>query len=365
MWEQIVMNLLSNALKFTFEGGITVALRDSTMGVTLEVADTGVGIAPHDMPQLFQRFHRVEGARGRTHEGSGIGLAMVHELVRLHGGRVDAVSAPGVGTTFTVDLPRGAAHLPADHVIESTRPAAPVMASMFTDEALRWMALPGPTDPALSEPSPVTASRVLVVDDNADMRAYLTRLLRSRWSVRAVATADAALEAILAEPPDLILTDVMMPGRDGLAFVRSLREQPDTADIPVIAVSARAGEEARLEGLRSGADEYLVKPFSPRELLVRVEARICDGAEHARASRAARTRAPGAGGGRAAEAASPRPVHAGAHAHRRAARATLRRRAGERRHLPRLGQTASIDCRPPAARRAGGSGPAVARAVAR
>ena len=274
MWEQVVMNLLSNALKFTFEGGITVALRDSTMGVTLEVVDTGVGIAPHDMPQLFQRFHRIQGARGRTHEGSGIGLAMVHELVRLHGGRVDAVSAPGVGTTFTVDLPRGAAHLPADHVIESTRPAAPVMASMFTDEALRWMALPGPTDPAPSEPSPVAANRVLVVDDNADMRSYLTRLLRSRWSVRAVASADAALEAILAEPPDLILTDVMMPGRDGLAFVRSLREQPDTADIPVIAVSARAGEEARLEGLRSGADEYLVKPFSPRELLVRVEARL-------------------------------------------------------------------------------------------
>ena len=274
MWEQIVMNLLSNALKFTFDGGITVALRDTPAGVTLEVSDTGIGIAPHHMPQLFQRFHRIEGGQGRTHEGSGIGLAMVHELVRLHGGGIHAVSAVGEGTTFTVDLPRGAAHLPSDHVTESSGSAAPVTASVFADEAMRWLPVSEPADQAGPQPSPVKTGRLLVVDDNADMRGYLTRLLQSRWVVRAVANTDAALAAIAAEPPDLMITDVMMPGGNGLDFVRSLRQRPETADIPVIAVSARAGEEARLEGLRSGADEYLVKPFSPRELLVRVESML-------------------------------------------------------------------------------------------
>ena len=146
MWEQIVMNLLSNALKFTFQGGITVTLAGTQSGVTLAIADTGIGMAPQDVAQLFQRFHRIEGARGRTHEGSGIGLAMVHELVRLHGGRVTATSTPSVGTTFTVELLSGTAHLPADHVTDADRPATPIIASMFTEEALHWLPLPEPAD---------------------------------------------------------------------------------------------------------------------------------------------------------------------------------------------------------------------------
>jgi signal transduction histidine kinase len=274
MWEQIVMNLLSNALKFTFQGGITVTLAGTQSGVMLAIADTGIGMAPQDIAQLFQRFHRIEGARGRTHEGSGIGLAMVHELVRLHGGRVTATSTPSVGTTFTVELLSGTAHLPADQVTTADRPATPIIASMFTEEALHWLPLPEPADQAMPGQRPALGERVLVVDDNADMRAYLTRLLQHRWTVRAVPDVDAALAAVAEYPPDLILADVMMPGRDGLAFVRLLRDRPGAADIPVIVVSARAGEEARLEGLRSGADEYLVKPFSPRELLVRVESQL-------------------------------------------------------------------------------------------
>jgi signal transduction histidine kinase/DNA-binding response OmpR family regulator len=274
MWEQIVMNLLSNAIKFTLEGGIAVTLDDTDTGVALAISDTGIGIAAQDMPQLFQRFHRIEGARGRTHEGSGIGLAMVHELVRLHGGRVTARSTPSAGTTFTVELLRGTAHLQADQVTEADRPAAPLMASMFTEEALHWLPLPEPVDRAAPGVSPAAGGHVLVVDDNADMRAYLTRLLQNDWAVRAVPDVDAALDAVAERPPDLILADVMMPGRDGLTFVRLLRDRPGMADIPIIVISARAGEEARLEGLRSGADEYLVKPFSPRELLVRVESQL-------------------------------------------------------------------------------------------
>ena len=273
MWEQIVMNLLSNALKFTFDGGITVALQEIDHGVALEVSDTGIGIGTADMPRLFQRFHRIDGAKGRTHEGSGIGLAMVHELVRLHGGAVSVSSTPDVGTTFRVELRRGTAHLPQEKVFDADRPAAPMMASMFTEEALHWLPLPDPVDQAHVE-SVAPAGRLLVVDDNADMRAYLTRLLQSRWSVRAVADVPAALDAIGDMRPDLVLADVMMPGPDGLALVRTLRENPQTADLPIIVVSARAGEDARLEGLRSGADEYVVKPFSPRELLVRVESQL-------------------------------------------------------------------------------------------
>jgi signal transduction histidine kinase len=274
MWEQIVMNLLSNALKFTFQGSITVTLMNTEAGVALEIADTGIGIAPVDLPRLFQRFHRIDGARGRTYEGSGIGLAMVHELVRLHGGRVTAASTPAVGTTFTVEIPAGTAHLPADALAEADRPATPLMASMFTEEAAHWLPLPGPVDQGRPEVSGVHGSGILVVDDNADMRGYLTRLLQGHWPVRAVPNVDEAMAAIATQPPGLILADVMMPGQDGLTFVRLIRERPDGSDTPIILVSARAGEEARLEGLKSGADDYLVKPFSPRELVARVEVQL-------------------------------------------------------------------------------------------
>jgi PAS domain S-box-containing protein len=226
------------------------------------------------MPRLFQRFHRIEGAPGRTHEGSGIGLAMVHELVRLHGGRVSARSTPGEGTTFRVELRRGTAHLPADRIGDADGPAAPMMAAIFAEEASYWLPLPEPVDQGPMEGVLPSAARVLVVDDNADMRAFLRRLLQIRWTVEVAADTDAALAVARHEPPDLILADVMMPGRDGLTLVRELRADPRTREIPIVVISARAGEEARIEGLATGADEYLVKPFSPRELLVRVEAQL-------------------------------------------------------------------------------------------
>jgi PAS domain S-box-containing protein len=283
MWEKVILNLLSNALKFTFSGGVRVTVRAAAEVAVVTVADTGIGVAPEEMPRLFERFHRIEDARSRSNEGSGIGLALVKELVELQGGTITADSAAGEGTTFTVRLPFGVAHLPAEPSTTADDPfAVSGTADPFVQEALRWL----PADPAgpddSYEPQPVVAGQpgqisadVLVADDNADMREYLTRLLRSAGHrVHAVADGQAALEAARAKVPDVIVSDVMMPRLDGLQLVAALRADPRTASAPVLLLSARAGQEASIEGLEAGADDYLVKPFSSAELLARVRANV-------------------------------------------------------------------------------------------
>jgi signal transduction histidine kinase len=275
-WERIVLNLLSNAFKFTFEGAITVSQRSTADEVLLEVTDTGVGIPEHELPRVFERFHRIEGSRARTHEGSGIGLALIHEFVALHGGRVAVDSAVGRGTTFTIALPLGSGHLPADRidgapgVATATGVAA---AEPFIAEAQRWQAtfpIHGPETARDASARAETPARVLVVDDNADMRDYMTRLLGAHWQVEAVPDGERALAAVREHPPDLVVSDVMMPNLDGFGLLRALRAIPTTAGLPVLLLSARAGEDARVEGLEAGADDYLVKPFSARELVARV-----------------------------------------------------------------------------------------------
>jgi signal transduction histidine kinase len=291
MWEKIVLNLLSNAFKFTFDGEIAVTLRRAGTHAELQVRDTGTGVAAAEIPRLFERFHRVENARGRTHDGSGIGLALVQELVRLHGGSITAESAPGRGTTFTVRVPLGSAHLPADQIGSSRAlESRSTGAGPFVEEALRWLPQHGQDDvgselPSRYEALPVPAlpadlgsrdSRplVLVADDNADMRQYIARLLAERYRAEAVADGEAALAAARRTPPDLVLTDVMMPRLDGFGVLQGLREDPRTREVPVIMLSARAGEESRVEGMEAGADDYLIKPFSARELLARVGAHL-------------------------------------------------------------------------------------------
>ena len=283
MWEKIVLNLLSNAFKFTFHGEIEVALRAVGDRVELTVRDTGIGVAPEELPRLFERFHRVEGVKARTHEGSGIGLALVQELVRMHGGEISVKSEVARGTTFTVALHRGSSHLPAARIgANPTLASTATGAAAFVEEALRW--LPGAEDRGVGPKRPLeegatllaeaTPARILVADDNADMREYLTRLLSRRWTVRGVSDGQAALEALEAERFDLVLADVMMPCVDGFALLHRVRSNAATRSLPVIMLSARAGEESRIEGLREGADDYLVKPFSARELIARVDTHL-------------------------------------------------------------------------------------------
>ena len=300
MWEKIVLNLLSNAFKFTFEGSITVALSpvSGTDGiptaVELTVRDTGSGIPAAELSRLFERFQRVEGARSRTYEGTGIGLALVQELIHLHGGTVTVESTEGVGTTFIVRLPLGADHLPADHIAPDA--PAPLVATApgalaYIEEAGRWLddaaaredhatatlSAGDMTAPGTHSAANEHLARILVADDNSDMRDYLQRLLSARFSVIAVANgarALAYLEDHPEAPPDLIVADVMMPEMDGFGLLRAIRANPATTTLPVILLSARAGEEATVEGLEAGADDYLVKPFSGREVLSRIEARL-------------------------------------------------------------------------------------------
>ncbi|RFU39824.1 response regulator [Actinomadura logoneensis] len=287
MWEKVVLNLLSNALKFTFDGSIRVTTREVDGEAVVTVEDTGIGVAAEEMPRLFERFHRIENARSRSNEGSGIGLALVKELVGLHGGAITADSTEGRGTRFTIRLPFGSAHLPAEAVLaEAVADALPIGADPFVQEALRWLPGEQPGTPAEVRDgtaptaddlaaAPRLGARVLVADDNADMREYLARLLRGAgYEVRTVRDGRAALEAVRTDSPDLVVSDVMMPGLDGLALVGALRTDSRTASVPVLLLSARAGQEASIEGLRAGADDYLVKPFAAAELLARVRANI-------------------------------------------------------------------------------------------
>ncbi|WP_211486470.1 ATP-binding protein, partial [Corallococcus exiguus] len=296
MWEKVVLNLLSNAFKFTLHGGVTVRLEREGTRVRLTVRDTGTGIPQAELPRVFERFHRVESSRGRTHEGTGIGLALIQELVKLHGGTLGVHSVEGEGSTFFVELPLGRAHLPAEQVQEDDgTPHAGKLGSAFSEEALRWLpdapeSLPPPgiEQELVGVPSgatvmedagaglvlPARRGRILVADDNADMRGYVSGLLASHWNVRAVADGEAAFEAALETKPDLILSDVMMPRLDGFGLLQKLRGDARTRGIPFIMLSARAGEEARIEGLQAGADDYLVKPFSARELLARVDSQL-------------------------------------------------------------------------------------------
>ncbi|MBA2722934.1 MAG: response regulator, partial [Methylibium sp.] len=275
MWEKIIVSFLSNAYKYTERGEIEVRLQQQDDCVVLQVRDTGCGIAPLHLPRIFDRFYRVEGARGRTDEGSGIGLALVRELVQLHDGAIDVASEPGEGSVFTVVLPLASADdefgtVPGD---DNVRPwHGSVHAGLDELERLAGSAVAvAGTQLDLELPPAAAATCVLVVDDNADMRSYVARLLAPRWQVQFASDSVQALAALRERPFDLVISDVSLPGQDGLALVRSLRADPELRAVPVLLLSAFSGEEARLDGLAAGADDYLVKPFSARELVARVE----------------------------------------------------------------------------------------------
>ena len=293
MWEKIVFNLLSNAFKFTLQGGVTLRLARHGDTARLSVLDTGSGIPAQELPRVFERFHRIEGTPGRTYEGTGIGLALIQELVRLHGGSIAVHSVQGEGTRFDVDIPFGRAHLPEDRI------AAPEtvlqdgdgqrMGAAFVEEALRWL----PDEEAASSSAPGRVAdaslqpagqppRILIADDNNDMRAYLKSLLEPHAEVSVCADGEAAFEQLLRDPPDLLLSDVMMPKLDGFGLIARIRANESLRHLAVILLSARAGEEAKIEGLQAGADDYLVKPFAANELLARVQRQVAQARERQR-----------------------------------------------------------------------------------
>ena len=286
MWEKIVLNLLSNALKATFDGEIRVSISAQESGALLSIRDTGTGIPENELANLFERFRRIEGARRRSHEGSGIGLALVHELVEMHGGSIEVKSVVGDGTEFKVHLPWGHEHLRHGHIARETGTSVVLQGSAiaYVQEALGWLpghdrlqheiagaVADGDFDESETQPS---RPLVLLVDDNADMREYVRSLLATRFEVVGASNGRTAIDEIQHRPPDLVLTDVMMPEMDGFALLKALRQNPSTALIPIIMLSARAGEEARIEGVEAGADDYLTKPFAARELIARVDAQL-------------------------------------------------------------------------------------------
>ncbi|MGH2859215.1 MAG: SpoIIE family protein phosphatase [Solirubrobacteraceae bacterium] len=275
LWERVVLNLVSNAFKVTVSGGISVRVGADRDALVLSVADTGPGIAAGERERIFERFHQVRQASSRSHEGAGIGLALVKEIVELHGGQVTAESVVGRGSTFSVRIPLGREHLPAEQVSEQPDMPAPGIADLFAHEALSWLPVAtGEPEQRQSVAARVPGGRVLIADDNPDLRSYLTRLLSPFWEVEAVGDGARALEIIRDRRPDLLVSDVMMPGLDGFELLSAVRGSPDTQELPVIMLSARAGEEASIEGLGAGADDYLPKPFSGRELLARVRSHL-------------------------------------------------------------------------------------------
>jgi signal transduction histidine kinase len=285
-WERIVFNLLSNAFKFTLEGGLTVRLRLEGDAGVFSVRDTGTGIPPEALPRLFQRFYRVEGAQGRSFEGSGIGLSLVQELVKLHGGEVGVWSRPGEGSEFTVRIPRGHRHLPSERLVSQSVSAArdTFQRDSVVQEVEGWIpeapeasSLPPPSGASPEPGARLPAERqgrVLIVDDNASMRAYLKSLLEPHFEVEMAEDGQVALEAMRRRAPDVVVSDVMMPRLGGFGLLRALRGDPALGTTPLILLSARAGEESSVEGLEAGADDYLVKPFSGRELLARVQTQL-------------------------------------------------------------------------------------------
>jgi signal transduction histidine kinase/CheY-like chemotaxis protein len=268
MWERIILNLVSNAFKYSNEGEIGVDITESNQMVHVAVSDTGVGIPSNQLIRIFDRFYRVENAAGRSQEGTGIGLAMVRELVKLHHGIIKVSSELGKGSVFTVSIPVGKAHIAPERIAEMPEFPGFRYSTAFAEEAMKWIS----TEPneAIDKKPDEARAKVLLADDNADMRGYVKRLLSEQFNVITAKDGEEAFQKAVDFRPDLLLSDIMMPKLDGFGLLAKVRQHPELKNTPVIFLSARAGEEAKVEGLDAGADDYVVKPFSAKELMVRV-----------------------------------------------------------------------------------------------
>ncbi|OJV14773.1 MAG: hypothetical protein BGO21_18955 [Dyadobacter sp. 50-39] len=274
MWEKVVFNLLSNAFKFTLNGKITLDLRAHEGRILLSVRDTGVGIPAEELPHMFERFHRVQNSGGRTYEGAGIGLSLIRELLGLHNGTISVESTEGAGSCFTAVIPQGKAHLEPALVSEVDPELDEAISDLYTTEAESLLAPVGEEGEAHSPRDYQAMDCVLIADDNADMRQHIKSLLGNQYGVLTASNGAEALGLIRKRRPALVLSDIMMPEMDGIALLKAVKSDPAICHTPIILITARAGEESRIEGIEIGADDYIVKPFSSRELIARAKAQI-------------------------------------------------------------------------------------------
>lgn len=279
--EKVITNLISNALKFTPAGGeIQVVLADGDVGgdglgtgefVAIQVRDTGEGISPEALPYIFDRFYQADGSITRTREGMGLGLALSKELIDLHGGTIRCESVVGKGTTFTVLLPRGRVHLADDEIVTSAFHEAPPTNT--------GVGAPLRTAQVSSMPAPqveAQAETVLIVEDNADLRHYLSKHLSNLYRVLEAEHGEVGLQLAQQHRPDLILSDVMMPKMDGVSLLRAIKADPDLATIPVILLTAKVSEADQREGFESEAVHYIAKPFKMKDVKLRIETVLKD-----------------------------------------------------------------------------------------
>ncbi|MCR5862887.1 ATP-binding protein [Flavobacterium sp. J372] len=271
MWEKIVFNLLSNAFKYTLKGSVTLSLQKDSGNVVLKVTDTGLGIPKKELPNMFSRFHRIHSVTGRSYEGSGIGLSMIRELVLQHGGDIRVESIEGKGSTFTVTIPLGSGHLPQEQVYDAENIAEETVSGHYVTEAGTLLDIDNETK---QNKNRLFKDTILIADDNADMRRHLSSILEDEYNIITVANGKEALDTAGHMNPALILSDIMMPVMDGIEMLKEIKKNPITAMIPVVLLTARAGEESRIEGYETGADDYLVKPFSAKELTARIRSQI-------------------------------------------------------------------------------------------
>ncbi|MDG2334910.1 MAG: ATP-binding protein [Myxococcota bacterium] len=299
--DKVLVNLLGNALKFTeAQGRVKISARADSAGIKVSVADTGVGIPEAKLSGVFDRFAQVDDSATRRHEGTGIGLALTREMVELHGGRIWAASAgAGQGTTIHFELPLGepdagldeeilrddrgdTAHLKDSPALlaRQSEPASPTRALPDIDRSLlRWADQEEESEgsesrvPALPGAS-ASRGQVLIAEDNPDMRSLLAALVGREFEVRTARNGREALEAVRESPPDLVLSDVMMPEVSGLELCQAIKSDPELRRIPVVLVTSKAERDMKIEGLEIGADDYVTKPFHPRELLARVRSLV-------------------------------------------------------------------------------------------
>jgi len=278
MWEKIVLNLISNSFKFTHKGKIEITLdKTDDNQARFSIIDTGIGIPKEDIPYVFARFYTAKHSeKGRTIEGTGIGLSLVKELVDLHKGKISVESEVDKGTRIDIFLPLGNSHIASKFISYEPHKVQvnPQSLKSFIADIVPTKEVDSPYV-ARRKVNDEDRSLVLVVDDNQDIRQYIGRSLLSRFDIKYARNGIEALQVLQSPPlPDLILTDIMMPGMNGYQLINEIKKNVQWEQIPIIFISARAGEEAQLEGFSYGIADYLSKPFSVRELLARVTTQL-------------------------------------------------------------------------------------------